>query len=87
MKRAPPQLRLERLLEVLSEEIATASDEELLDACAQLKINPKMKGTIAFIGVKGRYFPYRPELFPPLADPSVLLDGTEDSDRSRRPRR
>jgi hypothetical protein len=36
MKRLPPPVRLERLLEILSEEIATASDEEVMDACADL---------------------------------------------------
>ena len=63
------QVRLERLLEILSEDIATASDEEVLDACADLKISPRMKGTMAFIGVKGLYFPYRPQVFPPLTAP------------------
>jgi hypothetical protein len=87
MKRLPPQVRLERLLEILSEEIATASDEEVLDACADLKINPKMKGTMAFIGVKGFYFPYRPQVFPPLTDSSVLPNGSDGSDLSQRPRR
>lgn len=87
MKRLPLPVRLERLLEVLSEDIATASDEEILDACADLKIIPKMKGTMAFIGVKGLYFPYRPQVFPPLTAPSILAEGSEGSDLSRGPRR
>jgi hypothetical protein len=86
MKRLPPPVRLERLLEILSEEIATASDEEVMDACADLKINPRMKGTMAFIGVKGLYFPYRPQIFPPFTDSSVLPDANEGPDLSPRPR-
>ena len=86
MKRLPPQVRLERLLEILSQDIATASDEEVLEACADLKINPKMKGTMAFIGLKGFYFRYRPQIFPPLTDSSVLPEANEGSDPSRRPR-
>ena len=74
MKKLPPHVRLERLLQILSEEIAIASDAEILAACAEQKIKPEMKGSIAFLGIKGFYFPYRFWVLPEFNDPSPLAD-------------
>lgn len=45
--------RLERLLNALAEDLAEASDEEVLQACADLGMNPEMRGSAAFFGLKG----------------------------------
>ena len=87
MKKPTPELRLERVLEKLSREIALASDAEVLEACADLRIQPEMKGTVAFLGVKGFIFPYRqwtlPDTNAPLADPN---DPPEDGPSGLGPR-
>lgn len=74
MKKLPPHVRLERLLEILSEEIAHSSDAEILAACADLKIKPEMKGSLAFLGLKSLHFPYRYWVLPEFNDPSALAD-------------
>ena len=79
MKNLPPHVRLERLLEVLSDEIAAATDAELLEVCDDLKMKPQMKGSTALAGVKGLVFPYRRGVLPPPGDPSGLpeIDGPD----------
>ena len=42
---------LSRVLEFFEAEISEASDEEVLEAAAELRMNPRMKGSIAFAGV------------------------------------
>jgi hypothetical protein len=72
MRKPTPEMRLARVLETLSAEIAAASDAEVLEACADLRIQPEMKGSIAFIGLKGgHYWPYRPWKFEPPAGMSL----------------
>ena len=76
LKRAAAAARLERLIDALAEDLAEASDEEVLQACADLGMNPEMCGSAAFIGLKGpsirlddffdlgelrAYFPHMPE--------------------------
>jgi hypothetical protein len=69
MKKATPDVRLEQLLERLSTDLAQATDAELLEACAELGIKPGMKGSIAFIGLKGVFFfPYVPGKLAPLTE-------------------
>jgi hypothetical protein len=80
MKKSTPEMRLERILEKLSREIALASDEEVLEACADLRIQPEMKGTVAFLGVKGFVFPYRQWTLPESDDPSALADPDDPPD-------
>ena len=68
--------RLERLIDAMAEDLAEASDEEVLQACADLGMNPEMRGSAAFFGLKGpsirlddffdleelrTYFPHIPE--------------------------
>jgi hypothetical protein len=44
--------RLTRILEALEKDLVEASDEEILEAAKDLGMNPKMRGSAAFIGVK-----------------------------------
>jgi hypothetical protein len=85
MKKAPPDVRLEQLLERLSADLAEATNEELLEACADLGIKPAMKGSIAYLGLKGTFsHPYHPEKLGPLADPAPAGNGEEGTDLTRR---
>lgn len=43
--------RFERLLAALEQELIAASDEEILEAAAEMGMNPAMKGSAAFFGV------------------------------------
>ena len=43
---------LERILESLAEELIESSDEELLQAAQDLGMNPAMRGSAAFLGLK-----------------------------------
>jgi len=52
LKRIPPELRLERLLEALGGELLEASDQEILEAARDLGMNPEMKGSAAFLGIR-----------------------------------
>jgi hypothetical protein len=78
MKKIPPELRLERIVLALSEDVTQASDAEILAACADLGIQPAMKGSIAFLGLKKglAFFPYVPEKLPPLTDAAAGLNGS-----------
>ena len=80
MKKPTPEMKLERVLEKLSREIALASDEEVLEACADLRIQPDMKGTVAFLGIKGIVFPYRPWMLPRSQDPAAHADQDDLAD-------
>ena len=56
---ASPEARLTRLLEALERELIDASDEEILAAANDLGMNPKMKGSAAFAGLR---YSARPQL-------------------------
>jgi len=43
---------LARVLEFFDAEISQSSDEEVLGAAADLRMNPRMKGSIAFAGIR-----------------------------------
>jgi hypothetical protein len=47
-----PDVSLESLLTALERELIGATDEEVLAAAAELGMNPSMKGSAAFVGVK-----------------------------------
>jgi hypothetical protein len=84
-KSIPPHTRLEQLLERLSTELAEATDAELLEACADLGIKPGMKGSLAFLGLKGAFsFPYVPEKLVPLPDPLPGPNLEDGPDLTRR---
>lgn len=44
--------RLTRILEALELELIEASDEEILQAAQDLRLDLKMKGSAAFLGIK-----------------------------------
>jgi hypothetical protein len=85
MKKATPDVRLERLLERLSTDLVEATDSELLEACADLGIKPELKGSIAFLGLKQPfYFPYDPEKLVPSTDPKPGANDEDGTDLMRR---
>lgn len=43
---------LERILESLEQELIDSSDEEILEAARELKMNPEMKGSALYLGLK-----------------------------------
>jgi hypothetical protein len=47
-----PQVRLARILVALEQELIDASDEDIMEAARDLGMNPKMKGSAAFLGIK-----------------------------------
>jgi hypothetical protein len=57
MRRVFPEVALERLLEALEVEIIEASDDDILDAARDLGMNPAMRGSAAFLGLKGPALP------------------------------
>jgi hypothetical protein len=52
MKAMRPEVSLHRLLEALEQELLDASGEEIMGAAADLGMNPAMKGSAAFAGLK-----------------------------------
>lgn len=51
--------RLERLLIALERDLIEATDEEILQAASDLRMNPEMKGSAAFIGlIRARRRPF-----------------------------
>lgn len=46
-----------RLLDALADELIEASDEEIMQAAEDLGMNPRMKGSAAFAGLKYRVKP------------------------------
>lgn len=49
----PAAAKLDRLIDALADDLAQASDEEVLQACADLGMKPDMRGSAAFFGLKG----------------------------------
>jgi hypothetical protein len=56
---ASPEAKLTRVLEALEQELIDASDEEIIAAAIELGMNPKIKGSALFEGLK---YPARPQL-------------------------
>jgi hypothetical protein len=56
---ASPEAKLTRVLEALEQELIDASDEEIIAAAIELGMNPKMKGSAIFAGLK---YPTQPQL-------------------------
>jgi hypothetical protein len=52
VKVVSPPLRLMRILVALEQELIDASDEDIMEAARDLGMNPKMKGSAAFLGIK-----------------------------------
>jgi hypothetical protein len=53
-----PDVRLERILAALEQELIHADDEELLEVVAELGLKPSMKGSVALLGVTRRLSPW-----------------------------
>ena len=49
---ANPEAALGRILDALASELISVSDEEILEAAKELGMNPMMKGSAAFIGLR-----------------------------------
>lgn len=58
-----PDMTLTRLLDGLERELLEASDQEILDAAKELGMDPTMKGSAAFLGLKYGYFPRLADFF------------------------
>jgi len=56
---ASPEAKLTRVLEALEQEMIDASDEEIMAAAIELGMNPTIKGSALFEGLK---YPARPQL-------------------------
>ena len=52
VKIVSPELRLTRILLALEQELVDASDEDIMEAARDLGMNPKMKGSAAFLGIR-----------------------------------
>lgn len=52
MKTRRPEDSLEQVLAALERELIDTTDEEVLAVAAELGMNPSMKGSAAFLGVK-----------------------------------
>jgi hypothetical protein len=59
VKATSPEAELTRILEALEQEIIDASDEDVIGAAADLGMDPSMRGSAAFAGLK---FPAKPQL-------------------------
>jgi hypothetical protein len=61
-----PEVRLERILAALEQELIRADDDELMDVVAELGLKPSMKGSVALFGVTHRLqpWPQRPQATP-----------------------
>jgi hypothetical protein len=89
--RAPAHL--DRLLEALESELLDARDEEVLQALHDLGMDPKMRGSVAFFGLKSA-LPSRLEDFfdleqldaPTRAKLQPWLKRLEDAKRFKGPR-
>jgi hypothetical protein len=47
-----PRAALDRLLDALAHELIDVSDDEILEAAKELGMNPLMKGSAAFLGLR-----------------------------------
>ncbi len=72
-----PDVGLERLIHGLEQELLAAPDEEFVAGARDLGMNPDMKGSAAFIGVKNM----SPQILEALRAPtaSTWTRGTQDA--------
>jgi hypothetical protein len=59
VKAMSPEAALDRLLVALGQELIDSSDEEIMEAARDLGMDPKMRESAAFAGLK---YPARPQL-------------------------
>jgi hypothetical protein len=60
---ANPEAALGRVLDALASELVTVSDEEILEAARELGMDPMMKGSAAFLGLRTAAIPDFAEFF------------------------
>ena len=56
---------LDRVLDALGEELVQATDEEILEAARDLGMDPTMRGSAAFLGLKYPYLRHPRDFFAP----------------------
>ena len=69
-----PAAALGRILDQLDRELIEASDEDILEAARDLGMNPMMKGSAAFLGLRVPAMAQFSDFFDSDALRSVLLD-------------
>jgi len=63
IRTARPEAALTRLLEALEQDLLDASDEEVMQAAKDLGMDPTMKGSAAFAGIRYRTKPRLSDFF------------------------
>lgn len=63
VKRIFPEVTLERILAGLERELLSADDAEILEAARELGMNPSMRGSAAFLGLRYPAVPRAEEFF------------------------
>ncbi len=69
-----PETALERILEALERELVEATDGEILEAAHDLGMQPEMKGSAAFLGLRYPAVRKREEFYDPQWMLRVLND-------------
>ncbi len=88
VKRASPQVALDRVLEALGQELIDASDEEIIGAAKDLGMDPTMRESSAFRGLKFPSTPQLSDFFEPEASRKLLAAaGRAALDPPSKPRR
>jgi hypothetical protein len=85
VKLASPEATLARILEALEQELIDAPEEEVLEAAQALGMNPRMKGSAAFAGLK---YSAKPQLldffeFELCRNAQSRIDGSVSATQSR----
>jgi hypothetical protein len=83
MSRAERVSALERILDALAEDLVESTDEELLQAARDLGMDPTMRGSAAFIGIKSPTAWQLSQFFEISVRPALLPGARE---RRRKPR-
>jgi hypothetical protein len=84
---------LDRVLDGLAEELIAASDEEILAAARELGMDPGMRGSAAFLGLKYPILRYPHEILAGfdldglLPRSASLIEGPASKQRARRKQR
>jgi hypothetical protein len=68
-----PEVTLGRILQALEHELMEASDGEILEAAADLGMDPAMKGSAAFLGLKSPAVPRLQDFFSMAGSPDARL--------------
>lgn len=77
----------ERVLEALAQELIESTDEELLEAAKSLGMDPTMRGSAAFIGLKYPAIPRLSDFFAMPVFRSQRIEAERSSNELPRPRK